>query len=166
MLFIAGLVGLLIVTACASPTTAAPGTSPTTPTAASSGPVSGTWVDVTVSGEDVTLPLSVVQERVNTHFSLETGGRELAFMAYVLNGTLHVRANACPPCRSRGFALVGTVLDCDACHTTFDARDGSGIAGPCVKYPKAAVTNRVVDGDITMTLADLVAAYDETLVEG
>lgn len=166
ILLIAGLLGLLIVTACASPTTAAPAPSPSTPPAASGGPVAGTWVDATVSGEEVTLPLSVVQELVNTHFSLETGGRELAFMAYTLNGTIHVRANACPPCRSRGFALVGTVLDCNACHTTFDARDGSGIAGACVDYPKAAAQNRIVDGTITMTLSDLVAAYDETLVKG
>jgi len=158
MVLIAGLVGLLIVTGCATSTSAAP-----TP---EGDPAPGTWVDVTISGDVATLPFSVVEEHVNTHFSLRADGRELAFMAYLLNDTLHVRANACPPCRSRGFTLVGNVLDCDACHTTFSAIDGSGIAGPCVDYPKEAVSTRIVEGAISMSLAELVAAYDATLVAG
>ena len=158
LLVMAGLAVLPVIAACAAPATAAP-----TP---QGGPIPGTWVDVEVDGDTVSLPLALLEQHVNTHFSLQTGGRELAFMAYTLNGTIHVRANACPPCRSRGFALVGAVLDCDACHTTFDARDGSGIAGACVDYPKAAAQNRIVDGAITMSLSDLVTAYDETLVAG
>ena len=166
ILLVAGLAGLLVVTACAAPGSSAPSASPTTSPGGSSSPIPGTWVDVTVSGDEVTLPFAVVEEHANTHFSLQADGRELAFMAYLLDGALHIRANACPPCRSRGFALNGNVLDCDACHTTFDARDGSGIAGPCADYPKAAVQNRNVYGAITMALSDLVAAYDETLARG
>ena len=48
----------------------------------------------------------------------------------------------------------------------FDARDGSGIAGACVDYPKAEVSGRVVDGSLLMLMEDLVTAYDETLVVG
>ncbi len=152
ILLFAGLAGLLVVTACAAPETSSPSAARTDSPGGSGSPIPGTWVDVTVSGDEVTLPLAVVEEHVNTHFSLQSDGRELAFMAYLLDGNLHVRANACPPCRSRGFALNGTILDCDACHTTFDARDGSGIAGPCVDYPKAAAPNRTVNGAITMAL--------------
>jgi nitrite reductase/ring-hydroxylating ferredoxin subunit len=158
LLMTAGLAVLLVLTACAAPATAAP--------APQGGPIPGTWVDVEVDGDTVSLPLALVEQHVNTHFSLVTGGRELAFMAYTLNGAIHVRANACPPCRSRGFALDGNILVCDACATTFKAGDGSGIAGACVDYPKAAAQNRIVDGAITMSLSDLVAAYDETLVKG
>lgn len=129
-------------------------------------PVDGTWVDVVVDGDTVVLPSAQVQELVNLFFSVDADGRTLDFMAYLLEGDITVRANACPPCRSRGFALDGDVLVCDACQTTFDARDGSGVDGACVDYPKAAVQYRMVDGNLTMSLAALVAAYDETLIAG
>jgi len=160
------MVVLLALAACGAPggsSTPAPADSaPASP----SGPVEGTWVDAAVSGDVVTMPLSLVEEKVNTHFSVTETDRRLDFMAYVLDGTLYVRANACPPCHSRGFALDGDVLVCDACATTFKARDGNGIEGACVDYPKAAAAHTVVDGVVTMSLADLAAAYDETLVRG
>ncbi len=163
---IAGLAVLSILAACAAPGASSTPT-PAGPTPAGpSGPIEGTWVDVAVSGDVVTMPLSLVEEKVNTHFSVSEPTRRLDFMAYVLDGTLYVRANACPPCRSRGFALDGDVLVCDTCATTFKARDGSGIKGACVDYPKAAATYTVVDGVVTMSLVDLTAAYDETLVRG
>jgi len=154
---------LSLLAACAGPGESTPSA---TSSAAPAGPVKGTWVDVSVSGDNVIVPLSLVQQKVNTHFSVMQSDRRLDFMAYVLNGTVHVRANACPPCRSRGFALDGDVLVCDACATTFRAKDGSGIQGACVDYPKAAVAYSIADGVVTMSLADLTAAYEETLVRG
>jgi len=154
---------LSVLAACANAGEAAPSGGAS---AAPSGPVEGTWVEATVSGDSITVPLSLVEQKVNTHFSVVQPDRTLDFMAYVLDGTVHVRANACPPCRSRGFALNGDVLVCDACATTFRARDGAGIKGACVDYPKAAVAYKVVDGEVTMALADLAAAYEETLVRG
>lgn len=162
----AALAVLSILAACAAPGDAGapvpPGTTPASP----SGPIEGTWVDVAVSGDVVTMPLSLVEEKVNTHFSVTETDRRLDFMAYVLDGALYVRANACPPCRSRGFALDEDVLVCDACATKFKARDGSGIVGACVDYPKADAAYTVVDGVVSMSLADLAAAYAETLVRG
>jgi nitrite reductase/ring-hydroxylating ferredoxin subunit len=135
-------------------------------TTVSADPVSGTWIDAEISGGEVTVPLAIVEQHVNTHFSVETAGRTLDFMGYLLDGEVQIRANACPPCRSRGFALDGDVLVCDACQTTFDARDGSGIAGACVDYPKASAQYGIVDGAVTVALADLVDAYDATLTIG
>jgi nitrite reductase/ring-hydroxylating ferredoxin subunit len=156
---IAGILSALLVLSACAPSSGGP-------SQVSADPISGTWIDAAVSGDTVTVPLAVVEEHVNTHFSVETGGRKLDFMAYLLDGEVQIRANACPPCRSRGFALDGDVLVCDACQTTFDARDGSGIAGACVDYPKASVEYRIEDGAITMALSDLVEAYDETLIAG
>jgi len=163
---IVGLAVLPVLAACAAPDDANASVPPETTPASPSGPVEGTWVDVALSGDVVTMPLSLVEEMVNTHFSVSEPTRRLDFMAYVLDGTLYVRANACPPCRSRGFALDGDVLVCDTCATTFKARDGSGIKGACVDYPKADAAYTVVDGVVTMSLADLAAAYEETLVRG
>ena len=143
----------LSLTACAS-------------TASEAEPVPGIWVDAQVDGDSVTVPLALIEEHSNLHFEVEQDGRSLAFMAYVLDGEIQVRANACPPCGSRGFTLDGHVLDCDACHTLFDARDGSGIEGACVDYPKAAVPYDTDDGSIVMSVTSMVNAYDDTLVAG
>ncbi len=154
-LIIVGLMATLAVylTACAS-------------TAPQAEPIPGTWVDAQVGGDSVTVPVAMVEEYHNLHFDIEYEGSSLAFMAYLLDGRIQVRANACPPCRSRGFTLDGNVLDCDACHTLFDATDGSGIEGACVDYPKAAVPYEVTGGALVMSLADLLDAHNETLRAG
>lgn len=148
----------LLLTACAS--------SGGRPPAVSADPIPGTWIDADVSGDTVTLPLAVIEEHKNVHFTVEADGDSFVFMAYLLEGKIQVRANACPPCRSRGFTLHGYILDCDACDTTFDARDGSGIGGPCKDYPKARATHHLVDGAISMSLSELIDVYEETLVAG
>jgi len=130
------------------------------------GPIAGTWMDVEVEGESVILPLDEVVAVGNAHFSLTLDERKMDFMAYVLGDVLHVRANACPPCRSVGYALDGDTLVCDMCQTTFEAGDGSGIEGACVDYPKAAADYSIEGGLIVMTSDELVRAYDETLVAG
>lgn len=130
------------------------------------GPIAGAWIEPEISDGTVVVPVTLVESAVNTKFSVPLSDRTLDFMAYMLNGTVHVRANVCPPCRSRGFALDGEVLVCDACATTFNALTGEGLAGACVGYPKAEARCIVADGFISMTLEDLVRAYDETLVAG
>ncbi len=152
------LMATLFLTACAS--------SGGGPQAVSADPIPGTWIDVDVSGDTVTVPLVMIEEHENIHFTLEADGGSFTFMVYLLEGEVQVRANACPPCRSRGFTLHGYILDCDACDTTFDARDGRGIGGPCKDYPKARAPHRLVDGVISMSLSDLIEVYEETLVAG
>ena len=158
LLVLGGLLMVLLLGGCA--------TAPEATTISGNGPISGTWIDVEVEGDTVVLPMSEVTARGNVHFSLSAGDRTLDFMAYLLDDVLHVRANACPPCHSRGFALDGSILVCDMCQTTFEAVDGSGIEGACVAYPKAAVDYVVDDDLIVMETEALLAAYDETLVAG
>jgi nitrite reductase/ring-hydroxylating ferredoxin subunit len=164
---IVALAGLSLLAACsAAEGPASPGGSAAPGAPSSAGPIEGTWVDVNVSGDSVAVPLSLVEEKLNTHFSVMQSDQRLDFMAYLLDGTLYVRANACPPCRSRGFALDGDVLVCDTCGTTFRAKDGNGIQGACVDYPKASAAYTVEEGVVRMSLADLGSAYAETLVRG
>ncbi|TFH35634.1 MAG: DUF2318 domain-containing protein [Dehalococcoidia bacterium] len=158
LVLMTGLAALLLLAACAAPASAA--------ASAGGEPIPATWIDVYEAGDSVTVPLSLVQEKGNTHFSVTSSGTELDFMGYLLDDTLHVRANVCPPCRSRGFTLDGDILVCDTCGTKFDAKDGGGISGPCVDYPKAAAAYKIVDGVVTITLSDLVSAFSQTLVAG
>ena len=130
------------------------------------GPIAGSWLEPEIDGDTVVLPVATVESVVNARFSVPLSDRTLDFMAYVADGAINVRASVCPPCNSQGFMLDGEVLVCDTCATTFDAVTGEGIAGACVDYPKAAARFSVTDGLISVTLEDLVRAYDETLVAG
>ena len=175
---------ILIVVACAGPSSStptptpapttpkpvpAPAPTPTpTPTPAKkpSGPITAEWIEPQVSGDTVSIPVGEVEGYWNTHFKLEMKGKEMNFMAYILDGKVHVRANVCPPCRSIGFSLSEDILVCDRCATTFEAETGDGIQGACVNYPKASVSYEIADDKIVMKEGDLIAAYDETLRRG
>lgn len=151
---------LLIVAACAGPT------STPSPTQPPSGLITAKWIEPQVAGDTVTIPVSEVEDNWNVHFKVETQDGETTFMAYKYDGQIFVRANICPPCRSIGYSLKGNILVCDTCATTFEAETGDGIEGACVDYPKASVLYEITDGNIVMSEADLIAAYQDTLQPG
>jgi nitrite reductase/ring-hydroxylating ferredoxin subunit len=138
----------------------------TTPIPKPSGLIKAKWIDAQVSGTAVSIPLKEVENNWNTHFKIQIQGVTENFMAYNLDGTIYVRANVCPPCKSVGFSLDKDILVCDRCATTFKAGTGAGIKGACVNYPKASVQFKIVDGNIVLNEADLVRAYQETIKPG
>ena len=129
-------------------------------------PIQAIWIEPQVVGDSVSIPVSEVEDNWNIHFNVNTQGEDMNFMAYVLDGDIHIRANVCPPCQSIGFALDEAVLICDRCATTFGAETGNGISGACVDYPKASVPYQIDDGNIVMNSADLIAAYEDSLEPG
>lgn len=131
-----------------------------------SGPIAATALMTSRDGDVVAMPLSAIVDVVNTEFGIVVDDRSLDFMAYVFDGELYVRASACPPCAVLAYSLDGGTLLCEACDTSFDARTGEGIGGACVDYPKAAVAYEVKGDVVSMKVADLVRAWDETLLEG
>ena len=154
-------------TTTTSPTVANPTTTvKSNATSAATGPIHATWVDVTVDGDTVALRVDDLTNFTNTHFKIQDGDNSLTYMAYELRGTVYIRANVCPPCRSTGFTLNGDTLVCDRCRTTFDAVTGAGISGACVDYPKAAADFSVTNGLITMSLSALERAYSDTMKPG
>jgi nitrite reductase/ring-hydroxylating ferredoxin subunit len=130
------------------------------------GPITATWIDPQVVADTVSIPVSEVEDNRNVHFEVETQDSNMNFMAYVLDGETHVRANVCPPCRSIGFSLDQHILVCDRCATTFSGETGQGIEGACVDYPKASVPYQLSGGNIVMNSADLMAAYEDTIEPG
>jgi len=130
------------------------------------GPIKAEWVEPHVAGDVVSMSLAEVEQSGNVHFKVETEERDMHFMAYVLNGQIHVRASVCPPCWGIAYSLDRDILVCDMCATTFSARTGDGIRGPCVNYPKAAVAYETVDDSIVMSKTDLSLAYENTLEPG
>lgn len=125
--------------------------------------IAPTWINATISGEKVSIPVSEVEKDGMTHFTVTTAQGKLAFMAYKLGDQIYARANICPPCRSEGFFLAGDRLVCETCGTVFDAKTGKGISGACVAYPKAQVAFTTSNGNITMTGIDLVNAFEKTV---
>ena len=129
-------------------------------------PLKATWITPQVAGDIVSIPLSEVESKGIIHFKVASGGKTTTYMAYNLDGTLYVRANVCPPCRSIGFSLYKGTLVCDTCRTRFDAKTGEGISGACVAFPKAAAAYKTSDGNISMNTADLLTAYQNTIEQG
>jgi len=114
----------------------------------------------------IAIHLRTIKDNRIIHFNLQTQTGELAFMAYVLDDAVHVRANVCPPCRSIGYSLDNDILVCDRCATLFEAKTGDGIRGACVDFPKAEVPYEITDGKLAMRKADLITAYQNTLKPG
>jgi nitrite reductase/ring-hydroxylating ferredoxin subunit len=147
--------------------TATPAQTPApTPISKPSGPVDAKLIDAQVNGDIVSIPVSEVQNDWNTRFSVQGTDGTISAMAYVLNGQIYVRADICPPCRSRSFTLNGNILDCDSCHTRFNASTGAGVSGACVSYPKDSVSYTINGGNVVMSKADIVTAYQNTLKPG
>lgn len=136
------------------------------PSVQPSGLIRATWINPQINGNSVSIPASEVQQKWNTHFSLGEEQGNMNFMAYVQDGEMQVRANVCPPCRSIGFSLNNDELVCDKCGTRFDAISGGGISGACKDYPKALVAYEVTGDQIVMQLANLTAAYEDTIEKG
>lgn len=130
---------------------------------ANASPVKATWITAEVSADQVSIPLSFVEENTNVHFKVNTDSGEIAVMAYRFNEEIFVRSNVCPPCNSIGFSLDKDTLVCDSCGTVFDAAEGTGIGGGCVSFPKESIPYTVSDGNIVMKLDDVVTAHEKTV---
>lgn len=129
-------------------------------------PIQAVWIEPLLVADGVSIPVNQVENNRNVHFKIEDETGELHFMAYALNGEIHLRASICPPCRGIEYSLDRDVLVCDTCATTFRARTGDGIKGACVNYPKAAVPFEIVGGSIVARQSDLLVAYERTLEPG
>jgi uncharacterized membrane protein len=171
-LLILGLASCSSISAGSTTTSALSNTPPattkssTTPLFQSSNPtnpVKQLTIDVQVDNDSVVIPLDKVTANLNTRFKLATKEGEMTFMAYIWDGKLNVRADICPPCRSKSFTLTKGTLVCDACGTVFDAVSGNGIRGACVAYPKEAVSYQLSSNSILVSQTSLITAYKETL---
>ncbi|MDP2918707.1 MAG: Fe-S-containing protein [Dehalococcoidia bacterium] len=156
VLAVSALASTLVLAACSGGTASGEPKSPVAPT----------WITPEVSAGTVSIPFDLVQSKRNTHFKVETEKGTAYYMAYVYSGKTHVRADVCVPCRSISFTLDKNLLVCDSCGTTFNASDGTGVAGACVRYPKAAVPFETVSGKMVMKQADLLKAFEDTLQQG
>jgi len=171
---------MLIAAACANsaavpsttgtqPSASGPSSTPTTIQATTekpTGSIKATIIEAKVDGDSVSIPVSDVQKDWNTQFEVNLPSGKMNFMVYLLNNKIYVRADVCPPCRSIGYSLDDNILVCDRCATTFEADTGDGIGGACVDYPKALVPYEISNGNLVMSQADLVVAYENTINPG
>jgi nitrite reductase/ring-hydroxylating ferredoxin subunit len=164
------LVAAVLLSACGT-AKAAPSSSAATGGSAGVSSTDGTrykptWVTPALSGNQLSVSLSAVEQGKMVHFWVTLPSGKEAFMAYVLDGVTYMRADICVPCRSSSFSLQKGILVCDTCGTTFNAKTGKGISGACVNYPKAEVKWQLQNGNLVTTLADLDSAYQSTLQAG
>ncbi len=158
--FILLALSLTAVTACANNPAAASGGSNN-----SNAVIKQTRVQVQLTGDTVTIPVSDLEKYGNVNFKVKTSTDSMSFMAYQMGGQTYVRADVCVPCGSDSFTLNKGKLVCDACGTVFDAQTGKGVSGvkACQGYPKQPVVFQITDGNLVMKGTDLVNAYQSTL---
>jgi nitrite reductase/ring-hydroxylating ferredoxin subunit len=159
--FLVLLAGLFLFSSCSSGVQANATT--TGPTSNSQQSYKASWIKANISGNSVSIPVSDILSKGIVNFKVGSSAGELAFMAYQLDGSIKVRADICPPCRSESFTLQNGRLICDRCGTVFDAKTGAGIKGACVRYPKASVAYENNNGTLTMKADDLLTAFQTTL---
>lgn len=131
-----------------------------------SGAVKVTKIEVKPHGNLLAIPLSTVKSRKNTEFMADAGQGPESFMAYIHDNQLHIRASICVPCQGKTFTLKGDLLVCDTCGTTFSASTGDGVAGACMRYPKAQVGYQIEGDRVLMSKSDLLIAYKNTIGAG
>jgi len=125
-----------------------------------------TWIQAEIEGDSVAIPVQDIDTAELIQFKVAGETGNMVFMAYRVDGQLHLRAAICPPCRSVGFSLDGGDLVCDTCGTRFEASSGAGLSGACKGYPKAEATGSVSEGKYVVTMADLANAYENTRTPG
>ena len=162
------LVTILALAGCSKNSAGTPGTATPTKTIAG-GSYSVKSIVPTINGDNVSIPSRIVNSNKNVEFNVAFVQGNSSYMAYEYNGTIQVRASICVPCQGRSFTLKGNNLLCNNCGTVFSAQTGIGISGvpACQNYPKASVPFTTgADGSLTMTKADLLTAYTNTLTPG
>ena len=124
-----------------------------------------TPVTPVINNDNVSVAVNDVSTSRNVEFNVKFDQGTASFMAYTYNNSTYVRASICVPCRGRSYTLKGSNLVCDTCGTVFSAQTGKGISGvtACKSYPKASVAYTMADGNIVMTKADLLQAFETTL---
>lgn len=132
------------------------------------GPVKETVITPQITADTYSISVSEVETNINNQFKMSTANGSKYFAAYTLDGQIYVRATMCVPCQGTSFTLDNDILVCDNCGTRFNGKTGAGISGvpACQSYPKAAVPFQITDGNIVMSSADLVTAFNNTLKPG
>jgi hypothetical protein len=154
---------ILALAGCSKNSASAQGTS------TGGGTYSPTSITPAILADSVTIPVSTVNTDKNVEFNVTFDQGTASYMAYVYNGAIQVRASVCVPCQGRSFTVKGNTLVCNTCGTVFSAQTGKGISGvaACQNYPKASVSFTTgADGSLTMTKADLLTAFTNTLTPG
>jgi nitrite reductase/ring-hydroxylating ferredoxin subunit len=129
----------------------------------SSQAIKASWIQPLITSDIVSVPVSLIEKDVITHFKVNSSEKELTFMSYEYAGQIYTRADICPPCRSINFSLKEGILVCDTCGSTFDAKTGAGVGGACRAYSKALTNYELKDGNIMLKVTDLAASFQKTL---
>jgi len=127
-----------------------------------SGRVAHAWVEPVIDGDDVTIPLDVVQRVGHVHFGLPVEDGALDYLGYMIDGSFYVRATVCPSCGSQGLSHGGTAMVCHSCSTMFDLLTGAADDEESASFPQGMLPYGVDDTMISMSFAELVESYERT----
>ncbi|HLA99844.1 MAG TPA: Fe-S-containing protein [Bacteroidota bacterium] len=113
-------------------------------------------VVATILGDDVMIPLSVVEEKKIVGFEYSDGTVSVPLLAFISSeGKLVTSFRLCEPCNSKKFSIDGDRLSCGNCETQWSLRTLEGLQGNCQKYPPDPLPSRIENGMIVIRIADI-----------
>jgi len=120
-------------------------------------------VEATVSGEELLIPLAVIEQRKIVAFEYRDGRSTIPLLAFISSGGKLVTSfRMCEPCNSRTYSIDGDRLSCGNCETQWSLRNLDGLQGNCQKYPPDPIPSIIRDGMVVISL-DVVRAWSTRL---
>jgi len=120
-------------------------------------------VEATVSGDNLLVPLSVVENRKIVAFDFKEGLSTVPLLAFISSeGKIVTSFRMCEPCNSRKYSIDGDRLSCGNCETQWSLRNLDGLQGNCQKFPPDPIPSTIRDGMVVISL-DRVRAWKTRL---
>jgi hypothetical protein len=122
--------------------------------------VSMTPVNPVITGDEIGIPLSELEEKEIVYFEVANNeGTLVPLMAYITpSGRVFAGSSMCEPCRGRTFSLAGETLVCDTCRTTYTIEGHEFLAGSpvCGSYPPVNMQAALKGDMVVIPLAEVL----------
>lgn len=118
------------------------------------------WAEPAISGDVVTIPVAVAASEDHVHFSVPGNDGDASYIGWLRDDSFNARATVCPCCGAQAIEWGGIHLVCRSCDTVFNL--GTGVGDETCAYPEGSLPATVSGGVITMSLDELIEAYDRT----
>jgi len=110
-------------------------------------------VEATVSGDDLLISLSAVENQKIVAFEYTHGSSTVPLLAFISSeGKLVTSFRMCEPCNSRKYSIDGDRLSCGNCETQWSLTNLDGLQGNCQKFPPDPIPSTIRDGMVVISL--------------
>lgn len=115
-------------------------------------------IEATVSDGVIKVPFATVQEETLVYFEYRGGGKIVPLLAYIgPTGKIITAVSYSEPCQSSRFRIEANDLICNVCGCVWNLESHQYVTGGCGKFPPEILPHDLVDGQILIREADVLA---------